>query len=258
MAKSHFKQITAEHALIYCRVSSEKQVRYGNSIESQKTESLNKAESLGVLVEGIFEDKAISGAANNRDGWNKLAEHILSNPDKNYYIIAEDVSRIARGNVFRKLIAKLPIQRVAIKTVKQEFDNTPEGEFMLDIFLAVGGYERRNNKRRVIYKQDARLLSGYWVFNTPLGYMHPSKLGIKDKVIRKDKPFDKIIEEAFTGYAHGRFDSMADVTRFMNLQPEIQNRYKSGKIHKDSVGNIFRNILYTGHILLPEGLWKTF
>src|SRR3546814_18297609 len=60
----------------------------------------------------------------------------------------------------------------------------------------------------------ARMLGGYWVFMAPLGYRY-EKSPTGGSILVRDEPVASIIQEGLEGYASGRFNSKAEVTRFV-------------------------------------------
>jgi hypothetical protein len=61
----------------------------------------------------------------------------------------------------------------------------------------------------------ARLEAGYWPFYPPPGYAFATVAG-HGKLLVPREPEASIIRQALEGYADGRFETHADVRRFLN------------------------------------------
>jgi DNA invertase Pin-like site-specific DNA recombinase len=59
-----------------------------------------------------------------------------------------------------------------VECLNFKFDDTPEGEFIETVIAAQGDLERKQNARQVSQKMKARMESGYWVHDTPVGYKY--------------------------------------------------------------------------------------
>ena len=66
-------------AVIYCRVSSSKQVREGHGLEGQEKRCYDYAVSKGYSVVDVFREEGISGAVTNRPAMRRLLEFLEEN-----------------------------------------------------------------------------------------------------------------------------------------------------------------------------------
>ena len=82
------------------------------------------------------------------------------------------------------------------------------------IIAAQGELERKQNGRQVAQKMKARMQSGFWIHNPPIGYRYETIKG-RGKVLVHDQPLADIVREAFEGYALGRFETQAEIKRFL-------------------------------------------
>lgn len=82
-------------AVIYCRVSSQKQLREGDGLESQRARCEEFARFRNLTVVEIFRDEA-SGSAINRPAMKAMIAFLKSKREP-YIVIIDDISRLARG-----------------------------------------------------------------------------------------------------------------------------------------------------------------
>src|SRR5579883_2567136 len=83
-------------ALIYCRVSSERQVVDGNGLGSQEQRCRVYANSKGYEVERVFADEGVSGGLFERPAMKGLIDYLDKHITENYIIIFDDLARLAR------------------------------------------------------------------------------------------------------------------------------------------------------------------
>lgn len=201
-------------ALIYCRVSSNKQIVAGTGLESREHRCRQYAEAKAYAVEAVFPDDASGGGDfMKRKGMVALLAWLDANPDKNYVIIFDDLKRLARDTVFHlKLCAELASRGAIPECLNFRFEDSPEGFFQETIFAAAGQLEREQNKRQTKQKTAARLERGYWVFHAPVGYAY-KVTRTEGKVLIRDEPVASIVQEALEGYSqtiNRRQDSLAE------------------------------------------------
>ncbi|MCF6200384.1 MAG: recombinase family protein [Hyphomicrobiaceae bacterium] len=219
-----------QRAVIYCRVSSKSQEEDGHGLESQETRCREHARSKGYEVEAIFLD-TITGGGDfmKRLGMVALLSYLDAQPDIPYVVIFDDLKRFARDTRFHlDLRDAFRLRGARVECLNFRFDETPEGEFFETIVAAQGTLERKQNGRQVAQKMKARMQSGYWIHNAPVGYKYVTVKG-RGKVLFPDEPLAGIVREAFEGFASGHFQSQAEVKRFFETHPDFP-RNKKGEI----------------------------
>src|SRR3989344_560972 len=209
---------TIIHAIIYCRVSSEKQAREGSGLDTQEQRCREYADRNGYVINPnwIFKDTASGGGAyTTRSGQVTLLEVIDKNPAKNFVVVVDDISRVARDVQAHFQLRLLLRQRgVVIASPNFNFDETVEGELVEGMMAMVSQYTRKGNARQVIQKQKARLEGGYWAFPAPKGYrmvhdpIHGNICVLRD-------PEAQWLKEAMEGFANATFPRLIDACRFL-------------------------------------------
>jgi len=231
-------------ALIYCRVSSERQKNEGSGLESQEHRCRAYANERGYEVEAVYKDSFTGGGDFlKRPAMSKLLAYVDNNPHKNYVVIFDDLKRFARDREFHfKLRTALKVRNVKPECLNYNFDDSPEGVFVETIFAAQGQLEKDQNKRQVVQKMKARLERGYWPFFPITGY-----ISVMDPIHGK-YPEAKIIREALEGFASNRFQDQMDVCRFLKSQSFFG---KKTQYNLSTTRRLLERVEYTGYIEYP-------
>ena len=242
-----------QKAVIYCRVSSTKQATEGHGLESQETRCREYADSKGYEVQQVFPDD-VSGGGDfmKREGMVALLSYLDAQPDrKNYVVIFDDLKRFARDTEFHiKLRRAFRMRGATIECLNFKFEDTPEGRFIETILAAQGELEREQNSRQVIQKMKARVMNGYWVFKAPIGY-RIEKVAGHGKLLVRDEPLASIAQKALEGHASGRFETPAEVKRFLEGQPAWPKGRKD-ELHWERINEFLSQSLYAGRIDIPS------
>ncbi len=236
-------------ALIYCRVSSDRQKNEGHGLESQEFRCREYARQNSYRVEEVFRD-SFTGGGNfmKRPAMRELLSYIDENPNEDYVVIFDDLKRFARDMAFHiKLRGEFSRRSVVLKCLNFNFEDSPMGEFSEGVLALAAQLERKQNRIQVIQKMKARLEAGYWTFFPPPGYK-----GIKHKLhgslLTPQEPIASIIREAFEGYASDRFLEQKDVQEF------LQNRdfHDGGMVYLQQVKRLLVRVIYAGYIEYPN------
>ncbi|MEM9317879.1 MAG: recombinase family protein [Pseudomonadota bacterium] len=91
----------------------------------------------------------------------------------------------------------------------------------------------------------ARMESGYWIHNPPIGYRYEKVRG-RGRMLFANPPFDDIVREAFEGYANCRFGSQAEAKRFFESFSDFPRNTRGGIVQR-RVTDILTQPVYTGH-----------
>ena len=240
-----------QKAIIYCRVSSERQKTEGHGLESQEQRCREYAKQKGYEVEIVFGDSFTGGGDyTKRPAMSELMAYMDAKPYNSYIVIFDDLKRLARDTEqYIKLKKALEIRRASVECPNFVFSKSPEGQYIETIMAATAQLEREQNRRQVLQKMKARLELGYWTFSeVPPGYLYKNdplhgKFAFIDTV--KKGP---IVKEALEGFASGRFINQEDVRRFLQ-EKDIQN----GKpIYLDYVKRMLTRVFYAGYVEYTE------
>jgi site-specific DNA recombinase len=248
--QSQKKVLVYKKALVYARVSSDRQKNEGHGLDSQVHRCEEYAKSKGYEVEKVFRDSFTGGGDFLlRPAMSELMAYMDKRPTENYVVIFDDLKRLARDTVAHiKLRKEFNARDAKVECPNFNFEDTPEGEFIEIILAAQGELERKQNKRQVIQKQKARLEAGYWPFFSPPGY-NQVKHPLHGKLLTRVEPQAAIIQEVLEGFASGRFQEQVDVLEFLRRK---NFRAPQQTIYLDTVKKMLMRIIYAGYIEYPE------
>jgi site-specific DNA recombinase len=235
-------------ALIYCRVSSEKQKTEGHGLDSQEQRCRLYCEQKGYEVEGKPFRDSFTGAGDfmDRPAMRALLGYLDKHPHRtDYIVIFDDLKRFARDTIFHlKLRREFKARGVKVECLNYKFDESEEGEFIETVLAAQGELERKQNRRQVIQKQRSRLELGYWPFCHPPGYRAIKTVG-HGKLLTPYEPEATIIKTALEGFAVDRFETQGDVLRYF----ESEKFCGKEKILFQLVSRLFMRLpIYAGFI----------
>ena len=92
------KENSDRKAVIYCRVSSVKQVTEGHGLGSQETRCREYAAHKRYAVAEVFQDEGVSGGLIDRPGMQAMLSFLKKHRRRSEHIvIIDDISRLARG-----------------------------------------------------------------------------------------------------------------------------------------------------------------
>jgi site-specific DNA recombinase len=243
-------------AIIYCRVSGKKQEVSGSGKESQEHRCRQYAATLGLPVEAVFGDtKTAYGDFMKRKGMVGVVNHLKANQRKRYIVIFDDLKRFARDIEFHWTLRRtLALYNAVPYCLNFRIEETPEGRFFETIVAASGELERHQLGRQAMQKSKARVEQGYAVTRAPIGYCYPEVKG-NGHLLYPNEPFASVVREALEGFASRRFETQAEVQRFLESHPEWP-RAGSGKranrVNETHVTAMLKRPLYAGLVSAPH------
>ena len=241
-----------QKAVIYCRVSSQKQVTKGDGLGSQETRCREYASHKNYQVIEVFRDEGVSGSMINRPSMQAMLSFLKKHKKKEpHVVIIDDISRLARGlEAHIQLRTAIGDAGGKLESPSIEFGEDSDSRLVENLLASVSQHHRQKNTEQVKNRMRARVLNGYWVFHPPIGYKYERVSG-HGKLMVRDEPVATIIQQALNGFASGRFESVAEVKRFLETCPEYP-RGKNGEVHFQRVDDLLRRVLYAGYMDVPQ------
>ena len=219
----NIKDITA---VIYVRVSSDKQVREGNGLESQETRCRAYCVMQKYPVAKVFVERGISGSLYKRPAYLEMLAY-LDTLDSQGVVVVDHVDRITRDvEGGAQILKDLTSRNIGLEGPSWAFENTPEGKVFFHIQTALAQYHRESNARQVRNRTAARLSNGYRsVGSCAPGYRTTDKSGLHEPY----EPVASVIKELLKGYATGRFNSYTEMANYINSfrLPQRESRRKT-------------------------------
>jgi len=237
--------------LIYCRVSSIKQVKEWNWLSSQEKRCRDYATgTLWIQVEKVFNDEWVSGWLFKRKSIQELFKYIDKNKRNNFIVIFEDLNRLSRDiQVHILLKSEFKKRWVELACPNFKFEESPEWDFKENISVIVSQYEKDKNKQRVLSRMKARLEQWFWCFRLPIWY----KFIEADewwRIVVKDPKTANIIKNWLEKYAEGILQTLSELQKYY-FKKWLKIKWINSNWRVSSTSNIHwiaTNILYTGNL----------
>ena len=240
-------------ALIYCRVSSDRQVKEGHGLDGQELRCRRYAEVHGYEVAAVFRDEGVSGGLIEREGMQHMLAFLDAEGDgQETIVLIDDIKRLARDLMGHFTLRKaIQSRRARLESPSHKFGDGPEDVFVESILAATAELERNQNRRQVRNRMQARLEAGYWPFYPPPGYRFEKVPG-HGKLIVPTEPVAGIIREAMEGFAAAQFQCQADVQRFLQSKGFKARRDRGkGVTYREQVKRLLTQEVYAGYISYP-------
>jgi site-specific DNA recombinase len=259
MKKKLKKNISREgkiYAIIYCRVSSEKQKNEGHGLDSQETRCRQYAKQKGYEVVEVFRDSFTGGGDfMRRPAMRGLLSYVEKNAYKNYVVIFDDLKRFARDVAkhweLRHLFISLGVE---LESPNFEFKKDSEEGWLNETVSAVfNEYDRRTNKRQVVQKMKARLESGYWAFGVKRGYTL-NKDPFHGKLSIPHKKDAVSLKKALEGFSTGLFVRKIDACEYLLEQGFWKGNQAKKYVYR--FDQLLRDSFYAGYIEYEQ--WEVF
>jgi site-specific DNA recombinase len=240
-----------QQAVIYCRVSSPKQVTEGHGLASQETRCREYAKHKGYQVLDVFREEGLSGKLLDRPNMKAMLSYLKQHKHEKLVVIIDDISRLARDiETHLHLRAAITSAGGKLESPSIEFGDDSDSRLVEHLLASVAAHQREKNAEQVHNRMRARMMNGYCVFNAAPGYRY-EKVGKHGKMLVRDEPCASIIAEGLEGFAHGRFETQMEVKRFWEASPHFP-KDKRNTVHLQKVKEILTRVLYAGYLDKPD------
>jgi len=239
-------------AVIYCRVSSVRQLKEGDGLASQETRCREYARHKGYDIVQVFRDEGVSGGMIDRPGMQAMLAFLRQHKNAGgLTVIIDDISRLARGlQAHIELRSAIGQAGGRLESPSIEFGEDSDSVLVENLLASVSQHQRQKNAEQVKNRMRARFMNGYWVFACPVGYRYERVAG-HGKMLVPDEPTASIVREALEGFASGRFSSQTEVKRFMDQHGAFAKaRSRSSCLQK--VREVLERPLYAGVMDMPS------
>lgn len=224
---------------LYIRVSTDRQVREGDSLEEQENELKKFCDYRNYHIHKTYIERGRSGGNTNRPEYQKLIKDIQSK--KVNAVVVKKLDRLSRSLLdFEQLVGILQDNEVEFISLRENFDTTTAmGKAMLRVALVFAQLEREQTSERVKDVFSFRAEQG--LFNggvCPYGYDAVSKELIPNKQEKKvvEFMFNIFLKTKATSLVEQELNSMG----FRNRKGRLWDRR-----HIDMV---LKRPIYKGYI----------
>ncbi len=239
-----------QKAVVYCRVSSAAQMTKGDGLASQESRCKEYARYRGYDVKKVFQDN-MSGGDLDRPAMSAMVQFIREQDDT-VVVIIDDINRFARDVVghwhLRAMVAEAGGK---LESPTLEFKEDSDSILVENLLASVSQHQRQKNGEQTKNRMRGRALNGYWTFSAPPGYKFERVSG-HGKLLVRDEPLASVIQEALEGFATGRFETQAEVKRFLENEPAFPKDSPNGTIRFEKIIRLMSRVVYSGHIEYPN------
>jgi len=229
---------------IYARVSTEKQAKEG-TIHSQIDALRQEAQAQGLNILHECLDDGVSGATLVRPSLDHLRDLASEGLIEGVLILSPD--RLSRKQAHLLiLMEEFSKQNIQVVFTTQKFDDTPEGNFMLQIQGSISELERAKiadrMRRGVKYavEKKGQVLGN----NSPIGYRFIRKTEKEPAHWEVDPQEAKIVQLVFDLFVNKGMKGTA-IAKYLEKEG-VPNRSSNSKWWHSTVYNILKNETYLG------------
>lgn len=247
---------TQPRALLYLRVSTERQAQKGIALPTQEEVCLACAQQQDLKVDhksDIFKDEGESAGTMNRPALMDLLARCKE--DKSVRaVIVYDVSRLARNRLDFALIKQtLRKAGVALISATEPINDTPEGQMLEGVLSTVAEFFSAQSGRKVAANMRRKAELGGWPCNAPYGYVN-RKEKLPDGQIRAwiepDPEEARWVKRAYELFATGTY-SVKTLARKLDREGIVVRQRrdrKTKRFHHAHLERILRKKIYIGVI----------
>ena len=231
-----------KNALAYARVSTKEQAEKGLSIPAQLKAIRKYAKSHGFKILEEYVDEGESAKTADRPAFRRMIKRCQK--DKSIdAVIVHKIDRFSRNNIdFYAYKAILKKEGVRLLSVTENITETPSGEFIENVLVAMAQFYSRNLAEEVLKGMKEKFRRGEWPVKAPIGYKNVRDERGHSKVV-EEKDTSYLIKQMFKLYATGEY-SLGELSREMGKRGL---KTKNGKLLSyESVKRVLTNKFYMG------------
>jgi len=240
------KEKKIENVILYLRVSSQEQVDFGNSLESQKSVCTAFSDRNNYNIIKIFTEKGESAKTINRTQLRNLLDYCKKNKQFVNAVVVYKIDRMAR-NADDYTLIRMELNKLGIRIISatENIDTTPMGRFSETILSAQAELDNSYRSERTITGNIQALEEGRYIFKPPLGYkrIRNPKVNIVLKEIESD-----YVKEIFNEIINGEFN-------LDSLRHKLNKKYNLN-IPKSTFHKIPTRKAYCGLVEKYEKEWE--
>ncbi len=156
-------------AIIYTRVSTDKQEAKGHSLEEQERLCMNYIEMQGWTYVRSYSDTGSGGFTDNRPGYGSMMETMGEEWDA---VVGYKLDRFHRNTMNAiEFVNTIDNNDCHIACISEQMDTTTvQGRFFYIVFAALAELRRNEIKERVKMGMAGAKLKGIWLGTPPYGY----------------------------------------------------------------------------------------
>lgn len=235
-----------ETAIAYVRVSDQRQVEDGASLETQTRLVTKYAESNGYDLVKVFREEGESAKTDQRPRLQELLSYCKDRSSRATVLIVPKIDRLARNtHDYATLKIQLSRLNIRIESIGEKIEDTPVGRFTETIMASVAQFDNEIRAERCKGGMLEAVQAGRWVWKAPLGYRNIRHNG--KGTIEPDPATAPHIERAFELVGIGK-----------QTPRQVMNYLKSHgiKLTRSTFYRMFTNEAYIGRIRSFGGVFE--
>lgn len=234
------------NAVLYIRVSTDEQAKYGYSIDMQQNQCFKFAEKENYNVVGIYIDDGYTARNENRPKFKQLFEDIKHKKNRIDAVIVWRCDRIVRNNALyhSKLVPKFAQHGVALLSATENNDvNNPYGRYIRNTQINNAELESELTSIRTIENLKEKARQGYFPGAIPpVGYKRVKIDG--KKIIVPDEEKTQFISDIFKLYTMAGY-SFKEIANIMAKKGFTHNNKPCSKKLVENILTVY-DIFYIG------------
>jgi len=235
-----------KNAVLYIRVSTDEQAKYGYSIDMQQNQCFNFAEKEGYKVIGTYIDDGYTARNPNRPQYKKLFEDIKNRKNKINAVIAWRMDRMVRntGLYHSQIVPKFAQYGVELLSATENNDmDNPYGRYIRNNQINNAELESELTSIRTKENLKEKARQGYYPGAiAPVGYIRVKIDG--KKVIVPDEVKAPFVKEIFKLYTHNNY-SYKEIAAIMAKKGFTHNNRPCSKKLVENILTVY-DVFYIG------------
>lgn len=255
---THEVPVASKTAVIYLRVSTDKQVRTahdpeGYSLPVQREACTRYAAQLGARVVAEFVEPGRSGTSTNRPALQEMLKALPElRPD---YAIFYDLSRAARDDFDALwLLREIESHGTKLESTLERIDDSPAGKLLYTVMAGVNAFRSRGDAEKIKTGMERKHRSGGTNGPARLGYLNTREEvdGRSIPSISLDPVRAPLIRLAFDLMASGEhsLSTTLEVVTAAGLRTRASAKRPEKAISRSVLHRILTNPYYTGITVL--------
>ena len=160
-----------ETAVAYIRVSSQKQVEGGSSLDTQEKQVRVYAEAKGYKLLKIFREEGESAKTDQRPVLQHMLQHCSKSELVTDVVIIPKIDRLARNAFdYGSLRLRLSKLRIRLESIGENIEDSPVGRFTETLLASVAQFDNEIRSERSRGGMVEAVSQGRWVWPAPYGY----------------------------------------------------------------------------------------
>ncbi len=196
-------------AVIYCRVSTEEQVK-NMSLPTQEKACRDYCARQGYVVgdDDLFIDRGESAKTTDRPEFLRMVAHCRAHKGRIHAVVVYALTRFSRNTADHFAIASLLRGfGVMLRSVTEPFDDSPFGRAMEGMLAVMAQLDNDVKSDLTIRRMKAAIQRGRWVWGAPLGYRKKNDRALPSLV--PDPDVAPLVQRAFAIAAAGEYSGRA-------------------------------------------------